>query len=500
MAFMEKMKKHTLQETEKGGLGYASSGKALVDLNFAIPSFRDGIDKELFEKALQTDTVLTLKWLLYLRDIREGVGERKSFRDFMRYLAKNHTGLARSIIQKVHIEEYGRWDDYIALLEDVPLEVQKSIMYRIASQWTKDVIMCEKGESISLLSKWLPSENASSQRTRTLAKFVRKSLGITPKEYRKTLSKLRKHLDVVERKMAANDWEKIDYKKVPSKANLIYSNAFYRHDEDRRQEYLSALQKGKAKINAQALFLHDIIHKYRSKGWQLDVDQTLEEMWKAQKKVEGFKDTLVVRDGSGSMTCQVGNSGVTAIDVADALTLYCAENNSGEFKNKFVTFSRMATVVEIAENKTLRQKMRYLAGYHDYDTTNIESVFNLVLRTAIEEGMTQEDLPKNILIISDMEIDDVQRYDYGEKASLEVIADRYRQHGFELPKMIFWNVNSRTNTIPITQNKNGVILLSGFSKNLMSMVMSSSLDPYTAIVAELNKPRYSVVDTLDYSL
>lgn len=500
MSFMEKLENNVKQSTEKGGVGYKTSGSALVDLNFAIPSFRERIDENLFAKALKENKNLTLRWLLYLRDIRHGVGERKSFKDFVRYLINTDEDLALDFIRTVPIEEYGRWDDYIDFLYLTPISVKEAVMNKIAYQWKKDLAYCDQGKPISLLAKWLKSENSSSPLSKQMGRFIRTSLGETPKSYRQKLSKLRRYLDVVEVKMSSNNWDKIDYSKVPSRANIIYSDAFYKHDSHRRMEFLDSLDSGETKINADALFLHDIVHKYRNGiGWRLcftELDQTLESLWKAHKKTEGFKNTLVVRDGSGSMMMNISRySELTAMDVADAITLYCAENNTGEFKNKFVTFSRDAKVVSLEGAETLLDKLKILFANDDISTTNIESVFNLILKTAVKHKMRQEDLPKNILIVSDMEID-IVRESNGEDADFELLAKKYREKGYELPKLIFWNVNSRTNTIPIQENKNGVILLSGFSTNLMNLVISSELDPYKALVKELMESRYDVVDRI----
>ena len=503
MNFMTALEKNEKSITENGALGYKTAGHSLVDLNFAIPSFRsDGIDKDLFDNAYQEDRALTLKWLLYLRDIRQGVGERQSFRDYVEYLYTVDSDVFKRFIYYVDIEEYGRWDDIIDILFE--LKSDKDVVYliieKVKNQISSDLENIDNNKSISLIGKWLPSENASSHLTRSKAKYIRGLLGYTSKEYRKLLSKLRKYIDVVEVKMSANKWENIKYESVPSKANLIYSNAFFKHDTDRRSEYLINLAEGKTKINANVLFLHDIVSKYKRINY---IDNTLEALWKAQDKVEGFSDTLVVRDGSGSMYHPIGDyrvSHLRAEDVADAITLYCAENNSGVFKNKFITFSSHPAIVSLVGKKSLYDRLVRLSRENDCSNTDIESVFNLILSTAIKNKCKQEELPKTILIVSDMEFDDATTLAYHDDSDWETLFEgierKFKENGYNLPKLVFWNVNSRTNTIPCTQNDNGVILLSGFSKNLMRMVMSSELDPYRALVAILNSDRYSIIDTV----
>ena len=504
MGFIKAMERNEKKITENGAVGFSTEGHKIVDLNFAIPSFRTKVDTALFEEALNEDKVLTLKWLLFLRDVRGGVGERKSFRDFMVYLAKAHEDIAVKLINEVDIAEYGRWDDILDIYFNTKSKrVQLAIRSRVIGQFIDDMKNYKEGKPISLLAKWLYSTNASSAETVKRGHIIKKWFEFSSKEYRKVLSNLRKHIDIVERKMSANEWNEIDYSAVPSKANLNYGDAFMEHDEKRRTEYLESLKRGDTKINAQAMFLHDIVHKYGAFNYGRfnRVDETLEALWNAQDKVEGFKNTLVVRDGSGSMTVPIGNSNVSALEVASAISLYCAQNNSGEFKNKFITFSSRPQMVTV-NSDTLFGNLNIMRRYYDCSNTDIEATFNLILDTAVKNHMSQEEMPNTVLIISDMEFDDVadNRCFWGEyvpqinKALFEVIRERFEEKGYKLPKLVFWNVNSRTGTIPLTENEMGVILLSGFSKNLMQLVMSSELDPYKALVKQLNVPRYAVID------
>lgn len=398
MNFMNALEKGQISRTENGAVGNLTTGSKLVDLNFKIPSFRNGIDKYAFIHALNEDKLLALKWLLYLRDVREGVGERKSFREFVVALVYYDLEIANTFIEGVDIAEYGRWDDYVDIAYRVQNDfIRNLILHKIDTQFAQDMQNMDDGKPVSLLAKWLPSANASSKETKGKAKMICRYLQFTERDYRRTLSELRAYIDVVERKMSANKWGEVNYEGVPSKANVLYKNAFSRHDEERRNEYLESLKSGNAKINANAMFLHDIVqayHPYR-------VDDTLEEMWKAQKKCDGFENTLVVRDGSGSMMCSVGNSNVTALTVATAITLYCAENNSGEFHNKFITFGSRPKLCDISGLKTLRDKLNYSYREADCSSTDIEKTFKLILNTAIENNIPQEDMPRTVLIVSD---------------------------------------------------------------------------------------------------
>jgi hypothetical protein len=310
---------------------------------------------------------------------------------------------------------------------------------------------------------------------------------------------MRKYIDVVECKMSAKEWGAINYESVPSRANLIYNNAFLRNDEERRRAYLGVLEKGEVKINAGTLFPHDIVHKYISSGWSYSLkslDATLEGLWKAlPDTVKGAENTIVVADGSGSMTCNVGgNTSVTALDVANALAIYFSERASGEFKDKYITFSHRPQLVDFSNAKTLRDKIQIALRHNEVADTNIEATFDLILKTAVNNNMSQEDMPKNILIISDMEFNSAVGWHRPNETLFATIANKYAAHGYKLPRLVFWNVNSRTGTVPVKENDLGVALVSGFSVNIVNMVMSNKLDPYECLLETLNTERYQAVE------
>jgi hypothetical protein len=362
-----------------------------------------------------------------------------------------------------------------------------------------------ENKPISLLAKWMPSANASSAQTKKYAKKLRKALNLTEREYRIALSKFRKYLDVVEVKMSNKNWSEINYETVPSRANLIYNGAFLRNDEARRREYLGQLEKGEVKINASTLYPHDIVHKYMSGGYWSSLkskDATIEGLWKAlPDNVQGCGNTIVVADGSGSMTCNVGNTRVTALDVANALAIYFAERSSGQFKDKYITFSERPQLVDLSNCKSLHGKLQKALAHDEVANTNIEAVFDLILTTAIKNNMSQEDIPQNVLIISDMEFDRCatsNSKDYWNRRPdqrlFKVIAKKYEDAGYKLPRLVFWNVNSRTGTIPVKENDLGVALVSGFSTNICKMVMSGNTDPYECLLETLNSKRYDAVE------
>ena len=496
--------------TENGATGYATSGKAILDMNFKITSYRNRTATEIindFKLALNDTPRVTLKWLFFARDVRGGAGERRLFRICMHWLAEQYPDLVREFVPI--IADYGRYDDVLELVSVA--ELRDYVTKYVWETLTSDMKNYEQKKSISLLAKWMPSENASAPATRAAARNWIKRLGLSPKVYRKLLSKLRAYIDVTEVKMSTNNWGEIDYEAVPSKANLNYKGAFMRHDADRRQAYLNALQKGEAKINAATLFPHEIFNRVDRAvdNWRpVTADLVaLEAMWKALPDyVKGEGSTICVRDGSGSMTSSIdGNynsSLVSCLDVASALSVYFAERCSGAFKDKFITFSENPKLVDMSGCKTLEAKARLLRSYNECANTNIEAVFDLILNTAIKNGMSQKNLPKNILILSDMEFDTCTTCYSGNrwarkapsKKLFDEIKRRYESAGYKLPRLIFWNICSRTNTIPLTQNDLGIALVSGFSTAIIKMVLSGKLDPFECLVETLNDKRYDAVD------
>lgn len=498
---------YNVSVTENGAIGYRTTGKELLDLNFAVASLRKMSDVEVakrFRKAFCEDQILAMKWLFYSRDARQGIGERRLFRVVLKDLVESNPEMVIPVINL--IPEYGRYDDMWCLLDNA--ESANTVYQIVDKQLKQDWDNMKTGKPISLIAKWMPSINASSAKTKEYGKKLCKALKMTEREYRKALSKLRKYLDIVEVKMSDKSWSEIKYEAVPSRANLIYNSAFLRNDEVRRREYLSKLEKGETKINASTLFPHDIVHKYmKSGGWTQSMkakDATIEALWKAlPDTVQGCGNTIVVADGSGSMTTRVdNNSGVTALEVANAIAIYFAERSSGQFKDKYITFSERPQFVDFSKCNTLHDKLQTALAHNEVANTNIEKVFDLILTSAVNNHMSQADLPKNILIISDMEFDSAtcirssRSYGYirPDQRLFDVITQKYARAGYKMPRLVFWNVNSRTGTIPVKENELGVALVSGFSVNVAKMVMSGKTDPFECLLETLNSERYAPVE------
>ena len=331
MNFMEKLLNvlnDIIVYTENGAAGHATTGKALVDLNFSVASLRNASDDEIVRKfipAFHEDRVLAMKWLFFLRDVRGGLGERRAFRVIMKYLATGYTDMVGRMVEIM--AEYGRFDDLLCLMGT---PVEEKVLSYIATQLKNDVENMLNKEGISLCAKWMPGINTSSEDSRAVAVKLKNYMGLTSKEYRKMLSGLREYLGVIEVAMSGNCWEEINYSAVPSKANVLYRNAFLNHDKERREAFLADVADNKVSMNAGVLMPHDIVARYVTRtGWRLNVnalDMSLEMLWKnLSDTVEGAENVLCVVDGSGSMTCGVGNGNLTASRVKCYRYILCRE-------------------------------------------------------------------------------------------------------------------------------------------------------------------------------
>lgn len=527
--FMDALTNNEKSYTANGGTAYSTSGSTLVDLNFSVPSLRnvavnfygksthdryfysaDGVMDavealRLFITSYEEDPLYTMKWLMYARHIKLGLGERDVFRKMLTKIGDLHPEMALQFIIGTELWNYGRWDDVLRIFFDTTSGIlHDGLGELIVNQFRRDVMGCGLGDSISLLAKWMPSNNTSSKQKRSEAAILQSLLHLNAREYRKILSKLREHLAVVDRKASLNQWNDINYNHVPSKANLKYRNAFLKHDEERRQSYLTSLQKGddSIKINADSMFLYDIVQAYidNNSCWRnilRPYDETLEQLWNAQESPKDYDDILVIRDGSGSMGQQLsGNSSVTALSVADSIALYCAQHNKNEsFKNRFITFSNRPQMVDISMCQTLRDKLRRLYRYDDYSNTDIEATFNLILDTAVKNHLRQEELPSACLVISDMQFDQATKHE-DNMTVIESCRQKFEALGYTIPKLIFWNVSVYAhNTIPVQMHPSGVILVSGFSISIVDMVVSREINPEMALKAELDT-KCSIVDTV----
>jgi len=500
--FMNQLKNDTnYGYTENGAVKRLTTNSAVYDMFAMGAAYRKRTDEDcilLFKNAFEEDSVLALKCLFYIRDCRGGQGERRFFRTCFRWLAENKPVRARNLIE--YLPEYGRYDDLFELF-DTPVE--KNVMALIENQLRTDMASNKNG--ISLIAKWLPSENASSKETIARAKKIRQYLGVTSKQYRQMLSKLRAKINVLERLMSANEWDKIEFDKIPSRAGIIYRNAFARRDIIAKK-YESFAKDKNTKVNASVLYPYEVVAKaakaVKTSRWSYHFN-TLDETERAMinKYWENLPDYLngkdcsmmCVVDTSGSMT---GSDAAAPINVAISLGLYCAERIGGPFKNHYISFASKPQLIK-TEGIDFVDKVRRIYQTNLCDNTNLEAVFDLLLKTATKKGVKQSYIPKTIVVISDMEIDNGTGYWSNNRwtkrsasTEMEKIRQKWAAYGLQLPKLIYWNVDARQNTI-LDAGPN-VSFVSGMSPTIFRQVLTGKTG-YDLMLEAIDSERYAVI-------
>ena len=476
MSFMDDLEIETSATlTENGGRALSTTGDKLLNLFVVLGALRsrptDVIDK--FDAAYRENADLATKMVFYGRDVRGGLGERAVGRFMLRQLAMINQEVVKANLK--NIVEFGRWDDLFVLFNTPCADAMVEF---VKLQLVSDECHMDKHESVSLLAKWMPSINASSEHAKALAHRFVKAFNTTPRNYRKTLSALRKYIDVTEVKMSANKWTDINYKAVPSNAMSNYGSAFARHDYEGFNRYMDAVKSGDVKINAATLYPYNVIETLE-KG-NRDV---AEAQWKALPNyVEGDNNFLIMADVSGSMDGRPMHTSV-------GLAIYFAERNHGTFANKFMTFTDIPKIVDV-DSTSLYYKYKSVTKHVGYNT-NLEAAFDAILSTAVRAHCPQEDLPKALVIISDLEID---YWNGGSLTFTEEMRKRFADAGYEMPKLVYWNVDSRKDTFLASKNDQNTILVSGQSASTFkNLIKGIDLSAFEIMVQTLDDPRYDCV-------
>lgn len=466
--------------TENGAITHSTTTNRVLDF-FALAAAKRGDwngAKLLFRGAYGQDRQLTIRALFYLRDIRGGQGERDLFRVLFKELIRIDLRVAEQVVK--WIPEYGRWDDVVSLYNfggsNEPINL-------IRNQFLEDIQNYEEGNSVSLMGKWLPSENASSANSRVMARQIAADLELSNREYRKAVVKLRQRIGLLEQDMSTNAWSDIDYGKLPSQASRKHVKAFKRHDENRFEEFLNAVISGDKKMNAGTVATYEVVDMVRGGS-----DKAANAVWASLPDYTNGSNALVVADTSGSMTARISGN-TTALDVSTSLALYFAEHNTGPFNGYFVTFSERPELVAV-HGKTLTEKLKNISTAHWGMSTNIEAVFGLILTAAVNAGANAEDIPKVIYIISDMEFNSVRGGT--NETNYEAAKRMFNAAGFQLPHVVFWNVASRNNNVPATGAANNVTLVSGLSQSTFQYVLEGKT-PVDSMMDILNGERYQQI-------
>ena len=484
--------------TENGALSNRSTLNNVLDL-FAIGGAVRGHSydevQDLFAKAFAEDQLLALKTIFYLRDIRGGQGERKTFRRAMRYLAQYYPNVIRMNLD--NFAHYGRWDDLLQLDQT---QVWDEVVLVIKAQLDTDLYNWSQreGAEVSLLAKWLPSINTSSRSSKALAKKLCKELEYSYKDYRKMLSTLRSHIKIVEKQMCGREFGQIKYETVPSQAMLRYNSAFKNRDGKRYSRYLEDVKSGKKEIKAGTLYPAQIVGKIRNcqrmDGTGLE---NVDQLWNALPNYleDNPHKGLCVVDVSSSMTCSYNNpSGVAPMDVAISSGLYIAERNKCPvFGNKFITFSGTPSLQRV-EGEDIIGKVHHLEEADWCMNTDLQATFDLILDEAVTHRLTNNDLPDTLYIISDMEFDEATGCRHGVSTNLEVIQSKYEKAGYIMPKIVFWNVDAKNQQVPVTIDDRGVCMVSGYSPAILQSLLRGDIEsPMQVLLDTVSVERYDRV-------
>lgn len=484
--------------TENGAVALSSTGNSLLDFYATSGALRQQNETEiinLFKKAYEENPLAAMKALFFTRDIRGGRGERRTFRVILKWLA-NKAPL-NVIINFDEIMELGRADDFYVL---VGTKAEFYMWQYLKMQFAKDLQNAKSGKPCSLLAKWLKSNNTSSKESRLLADKTAKAFGLTPREYRKSLAYLRKHLKVVETKMSANEWTSIEYSQVPAIAMNRYRKAFERHDVEGFNKFVKRVESGEEEIKASTLYPYDLTYDYLyNRGHNpfyynsVKEDPIIEAQWKALPNyVEGEHNVLVMADVSGSME---GKPMATSIGLA----IYFAERNHGAFKNYYMAFSSNPTFIKVNPSDSLIKKVDSVLATEIGYSTNLEGAFRKILNTALMNKVPQEDMPKALVVISDMEIDpffhkDTSKYGYYRNYNLDFVSEmvkRFHAAGYEMPKLVLWNVDARANTFHADATNPYVTFASGSGvAEFKSVLDGINLSAFEAMMETLNQERY----------
>lgn len=482
---LELLKKEANQTvTENGAVTYATAGSDCLDLFATIGALRRESDEEIigrFLRAYVENPNLAMKLLFFTRDVRGGLGERRVFRIMLRWLASyDSASVAKNI---PFIAEYGRFDDLLTLLGTA---CEKAALEYIKGRISVDLESLENGGQVSLLAKWLPSVNTSNSDAVKMAKRIARFLGMTDADYRKALTRLRAQIRIIENNLRERDYT-FEYANQPAKAMYKYRKAFLRNDGERYTAFLEQVASHGVRMHTGTLTPYDIVAPFfKTQVWDME-RRGIDVTWNAQENFTNGENALVVVDGSGSMY-----SGADPLPAAVALSLgvYFAERNQGLFRNHFITFSQNPQLVEI-KGCDILEKLQYCYNFNECANTNIQKVFELILRTAVKNGVPQEELPATLYIISDMEFDCCIKD--ASLANFEHAKRRFAKYGYSLPRVVFWNVASRNRQQPVTQNEQGVALVSGCNPRIFSLLAAGALTPYACMMQVLGGERYAKI-------
>ncbi|KAM7462597.1 hypothetical protein LguiA_030718 [Lonicera macranthoides] len=417
---------------------------------------------------------------------------------------------------KKAVERYNRDPDYRLLHEQISRFFAELLKLDIEYLKSNDV------NKISLAAKWCPKINSSYDKATLIYESIARKVfpredyveyeGIEQSHYvfrvrdrlrKEVLVPLRKVLKLPEVYMSANQWEILPYNRVASVAMKKYKKIFSEHDGDRFKEYLEDVKNGKSTIAAGALLPHEIIASLKDGN----NGEVAELQWRRMvEDVSNFgklKNCIAVCDVSGSMNG-------TPMEVCVALGLLISEISEEPWKGNVITFSENPQLHKVVGDSLL-EKTRFLRNMDWGMNTDFQRVFDRILEVAVARDLRNDDMIKRVFVFSDMEFDQASGYGYsyyyrprtsrnGWETDYKVIERKYRGKGYRVPEIVFWNLRHSSAT-PVTEQQRGVALVSGFSKNMVTVFLDGfdvqSLRPVDVMKKAISGELYQKLKVLD---
>lgn len=434
--------------TENEALQYKSSGSELVDFFKNAPIERKNVLAnnskivKSFINAFNCDNITATKILLYLRDPRNGQGEKASARKILSYLYDYKDSKDFVISNFNKIVEYGSYKDLIFLYNSVKSDKSPIVDYFSEKLISKDRLAC----------KWAPRLKSKNDK---MAVSLRDKLKVSNSEYRKYL---KNNSETIEQYMTSKLWSTIDYEKVPSVAMKKYNTAFNNHDSDRFKIFKTDDTK---KVNASVLYPHQVVR-------HLSVDSDLaEKFWKnLPNYIKDGEKILALVDTSSSM------SGFKVLDIAVSIGLYIAERSPGPFKDSYLCFSEDSHFIDFSHLKSLKERYSFIFKNSEWGgSTNFESSYRSILDAAVMFNVKKEDMPTMLICLSDMQFNTASN----GTMHLENIRQSFKNRGYDVPKLVFWDLrakNDENEGSPALSNDKDVALVSGFSVSILKAILA----------------------------
>lgn len=488
--------------TEKGALTYKSSGSARVDFFFhSVRGMKEDHLNELLEKCWKEDKLDTLKLIFHIRDCRGGKGEKKLFQDAMAWLVNKSTD--NFLANVTNVSKFGSYKDIMYFFDDKKYneQVQDNIMEYVKNVVREDLETLSTAynngslPSVSLMAKWLPTEGCFFDKSPyNLVKKLCKKMGIRKSEYRKTILKpLRDRINTVESLMCSNKWDKINFETVPSIAMKRYRKKFSEKLKQSFDEYLQKLSEGKAKVNSSVVEPHEIVREYliQNKPYDEILEQQFNGIIERTKQLGKFDRSIVLTDVSGSMYRSGGDTNVSPIEVSIAMSLLLSSVVHEKFRDRVILFDSDPKLIDLSKCSTLKEKVEKLSMKHG-GFTNLSAPIKMLINQAKLWGVTKDEMPDTIYIISDMQFDAACKD--MNKTSQNWLEDKFKGNGYNVPRIIYWNVRANQN-VPVKSDKPNVSLVSGFSPSILKCVLNGDKDftPYKTMRMCLDDNRYDCV-------